>query len=110
MIGLLVKNVVFAGFVTLALGDQHSLILKEDCSVWSTGYNKFGQLGDGSTTEGVNFVLVVSIVANAIAAGSHHSIVIKKDGSVWTSGWNYFDQLGDGSKTDRNFFQVVLSG
>ena len=38
----------------LAGGGDHSLITKSDASLWATGSNSFGQLGDGTTGESHN--------------------------------------------------------
>ena len=94
---------MFAGFARLALCDQHSIILKQDGSVWSTGFNEDGQLGDGSIIDKVKFTHVFSGDAKAVAAGNDHSLVLKRDGSVWTTGQNVHGQLGDGSKENKCF-------
>ena len=39
----------------IACGDHHTFILKNDGSVWSCGYNSFGQLGLGDTTDRTTF-------------------------------------------------------
>ena len=31
------------------MGSSHSMVLKQDGSVWVTGKNEYDQLGDGST-------------------------------------------------------------
>ena len=49
---------MLAVVVRLALGDQHSMILKQDGSVWSAGYNEYGQLGVGSAFDSFDFVSV----------------------------------------------------
>ena len=85
------------------------MILKQDGSVWVTGSNRHGQLGDGSYTDRRNFVRVVSSGAIAVAAGEYHSMVLQQDGGVWATGRNNFGQLGDGSKIDRICFTVVAS-
>ena len=99
---LLLEYSMLAGFPTLALGDHHSLILKQDSSVWSVGFNKHGQLGDGSTRNSFGFVSAVKAGAKAVAAGSDHSMILKHDGSVWATGQNEYGQLGYGSKPDRS--------
>ena len=38
----------------------HSMVLKTDGTVWATGDNGYGQLGDGTTNEKRNFVKVLS--------------------------------------------------
>jgi hypothetical protein len=36
--------------LTIAAGGEHSLVLKEDGTVWAWGWNYYGQLGDGTRT------------------------------------------------------------
>ena len=98
---------MLSGVVGLALGDQHSMILKEDGSVWGTGKNSDGQIGDGSRTSRANFVKVIPSDGQAVAAGKDHSMVLKQDGSVWATGVNDLGQLGDGSDTDKKYFASV---
>ena len=33
----------------IAGGGYHSMVLKNNGDVWTTGYNKYGQLGDGTS-------------------------------------------------------------
>ena len=86
------------------------MVLKHDGSVWATGDNKYGQLGDGSTNLQNSYVQVIVSGAKAIAAGNDHSVVLKEDGSVWATGRNNFGQLGNGPKTFRTTFAQVISG
>ena len=92
-------------------GTTHSMVLKQDGSVWATGSNDKGQLGDGSATSSHIFVKVIAGGAKAVAAGDgHQSMVLKNDGSVWAAGENHDGRLGDGSTTNRDsFVQVVFS-
>ena len=106
-------QVMSSGAEAVAAGGSHSLVLNQDGSVWATGWNVFGQLGDASKTDKATYVQVFFSFtgAKAIAAGSRHSMVLSQDGSVWATGRNYFGQLGDGTKVDnRNFVQVFVSG
>ena len=41
-------SVVRAGAQAIAAGNGHSMVLKGDGTVWATGSNYYGQLGDGT--------------------------------------------------------------
>ena len=71
----------------LAAGDNHSLIVKKDGTLWACGANYNGQLGDGTTTERYSPVKVMDDVAN-VSAGGDHSLILKKDGTLWRCGGN----------------------
>ncbi len=43
------EQIVASGVTAIAAGDDHSLFLKSDGSLWAMGYNDFGELGDGTT-------------------------------------------------------------
>ena len=45
---------VLSGVVGISTGDWHTVYFKSDGSVWATGYNQYGQLGDGTTTSRSN--------------------------------------------------------
>ena len=53
-------SVVHAGAQAIAAGARHSMVLKTDGTVWTTGWNRFGQLGDGTTRDKSGFVKVFS--------------------------------------------------
>ena len=44
----------------IAGGYYHSMMLKRNGNVWTTGDNKYGQLGDGTNTNKNRFEMVVS--------------------------------------------------
>ncbi len=91
-------------------GLNHSLALKPDGTLWSWGYNNYGQLGNGGTGEQWSPGQVVGI-SNVVAAagGTSHSLAVKADGTVWAWGYNAYGQLGDGTTTQRNT-PVQVSG
>jgi alpha-tubulin suppressor-like RCC1 family protein len=100
-------STVFAQPVTnIAAGSSHSLFLKGDGSLWAMGYNKYGQLGDG-TYGGLLFFAtnrpeqIVASNVTAIAGGEIHSLFLKNDGSLWAMGDNSSGQLGDGTGNTR---------
>lgn len=78
-------------------GEMHNLALKSDGSVWAWGYNKYNQLGDGTTTSRL-YPVQVSGLTNIVSLGSraYHSLAIKSDGTVWAWGTNRAGELGNG--------------
>ncbi len=84
----------------LAVGWYHSLAIKTDGSLWAWGYNAWGQLGDGTTTDRWTPVRVLTGVA-AVSAGADHTVARKTDGSLWAWGANWYGQLGDGTTTNH---------
>ncbi len=100
--------------VSIAAGEDHSLSLKSDGTVWAWGENDDGQLGDNDDTKTDKLIPVqvtglagVGNLTNvvAIAAGKDHSLAMKADGSVWAWGEDTDGQLGDNdsasSKPDK---------
>ena len=43
----------------IAAGLYHSMVLKNNGDVWTTGWNKYGQLGDGTSVDKNRFVFVI---------------------------------------------------
>ena len=87
------------------------MVLKYNDSVWGTGRNYVGELGDGSATDKRGFVQVISSGVKAVAAGRDHSMVLKHDGSLWGTGQNDYGQLGDGLTNPKSSsVQVISSG
>jgi RHS repeat-associated protein len=82
--------------------DNHSLFLKFDGTVLSSGFNASGQLGDGTTTNhsSPQIVKLLRDVA-AVNAGGSHSLAVKLDGTVWAWGGNNYGQLGDNTFTNQ---------
>src|SRR5215208_1384162 len=92
------------GAVAIAAGYHHSLLLTtNDGSVWAWGSNKWGQLGDATTTDR-NTPAPVNELRNvaAIAAGARHSLALAGAGEVLAWGDNANGQLGDGTLLPRS--------
>merc|ERR1712187_35170 len=83
----------------------------KDGSVFASGWNDRGQLGDGTVTSRRHPVLVMTGV-RSIAAGSSHTLFLLDDGNgtVYATGANGNRQLGDGSREDRRSPILVQSG
>ena len=66
-----------------------TLGLRTDGSIWATGQNQSGVLGDGTTTDRSSFVRVGT--ANdwrEIATNGSTSYAIKLNGTLWSWGFN----------------------
>ncbi|MBT3568028.1 MAG: hypothetical protein HN494_04205, partial [Opitutae bacterium] len=102
---------IVAGSARANLAEYHSLFLKSGGSLWATGMNSHGQLGDGTTNNRNSPVQVVASGVTQVATGYYNSAFLKSDGSLWAMGQNNYGQLGDGTTTTRNSpVQVVASG
>ena len=91
------------GVTAVAAGCFHSMALLGDGTVRTWGWNGFGQLGDGTTTDHADPVAVTDLNGVAgVAAGDRFSLATRADGRVRTWGANERYQLGDGSGRDHN--------
>jgi alpha-tubulin suppressor-like RCC1 family protein len=86
----------------VACGDSHTIALKSDGTVVAWGNNMSGQLGDGTTTQRLNPVVVPNLSGVvAVAASIIHTLALKSDGTVKSWGDNSNGQLGDGTTTQQ---------
>lgn len=85
-------------------GDNITVFLKNDGTVWTMGYNNNGQLGDGSTVTYSVTPVQVQGLNNVVAidAGQYSVAALKSDGTLWVWGDNLYGALGDGTTTDSN--------
>ena len=101
-----------AGVTAIAAGGEHTCALTSAGAVWCWGYNFYGQLGNGTTTDSttpvsvsgtipdcMGAVCVAKLHVKAIAAGFEHTCALTSDGAVWCWGYNFYGQLGDGTDT-----------
>jgi len=95
--------------VAISAGEEYSLAIKSDGSLWAWGYNEFGQLGDGTKEDRLTPVKIMDDV-KSISAGKGHSLAIKNDGSLWAWGANADGQLGDGTTENRLIPLKIMDG
>ena len=82
----------------ISVGNNHTLFLKTDGTVWATGSDAYGQLGDGTTTNRSTPIQCSGLPAGTyidIAAGAAYSIFLRNDGNVYVCGDNLYGQLGN---------------
>jgi alpha-tubulin suppressor-like RCC1 family protein len=63
---------------SVAAGNHHALVIKEDLSVWGWGQDSEGQLGDGAQLDATAPVKVPGLSGiRGVAAGHQHTLVLK---------------------------------
>ena len=93
---------LYGGAISLSAGKYHTVAVQNNGRVWVWGYNGYGQLGDGTTTQRNAPVLLASpILVSTVAAGDYHTVTLDRYGIVMAWGYNHFGQLGDNTTTDR---------
>ncbi len=87
--------------LAIATGWYHTCALLEGGSVWCWGLNRFGQLGNGTTTDSsVPVASAITSGATALTAANESTCAVVGGGAkCW--GYNSGAQLGDGSTTVR---------
>jgi hypothetical protein len=92
-------------FVAVSAGEQHSCGVSTSSQAYCWGFNAFGQLGNGSTTDSSSPVAVGGFNFQSVSAGlgNHaHSCGLTTGGVAYCWGANYTGQLGNGSTTNSS--------
>jgi alpha-tubulin suppressor-like RCC1 family protein len=97
---------------SIACGNQYTVALKTDGTLWSWGDNTSGQLGVNNTTTRSTPVTTLLGGTNwkSIACGTNHIVAIKTDGTLWSWGDNTSGQLGVNNTTTRSTPVTTLLG
>lgn len=93
--------------IAIAAGDYHSMALAADGTIYTWGYNGYGQLGVGDNNDRLYPVHLPIRNIYAIAAGGHHNLLLSENGSpqsILACGLNAYGQLGLGDTNDHNVF------
>jgi hypothetical protein len=91
---------VAAHVVAASAGGGHSVFLKSDGTLWATGSNTHGQLGDGTRTDRLTPLSVATDVL-AISAGVDHTLFVGAAGDYWAMGYNTEAMLGNLTTADQ---------
>lgn len=108
---------------TLSVGQSHTLILKNDHTLWGFGDGNSGAFGTGSATSLSTPTQIGGGTADweAVAGGNNFTLAIKTNGTLWGWGKNSYGQIGNGSTgadvyspvqigTDTDWKMVAASG
>jgi alpha-tubulin suppressor-like RCC1 family protein len=96
------------GWATVSAGVMRTVATKGDGTLWSWGFNGFGQLGLGDTNSRYGPASVAASVGwSAASAGGYHMVAMDDDGALWACGWNNFGQNGDGTTAQSNAMAAV---
>ncbi len=82
----------------ISTGNDHTVAIKSNGTLWAWGSNTYGKLGDGTIEEERLSPVQESTKAtnwSSAAAGNAHTIAIKNDGTLWAWGSNYQGQSGN---------------
>jgi len=99
-----------SGVQAVAAGETHTCAVTMTGAVQCWGSNSLGELGDGTTMQGLTPVAVNGLGngMRAVAAGRHNTCALSTGGVVLCWGRNDAGQLGDGTQTQRSTPVVVL--
>lgn len=84
-------------------GGNHSLALRADGTLWSWGWNSWGQIGDGTSTNRLAPVrLIGPQVWRMVSGGYQYTLGLDSIGQVWAWGHNGWGQFGDGTIASKS--------
>jgi alpha-tubulin suppressor-like RCC1 family protein len=98
---------VMDGVVAASAGFNHHMALKTDGTLWAWGWNHFGELGDGTTSDRNNPVKIMDNVSQ-ISTGSFYSLAIKTDSSLWFWGTYDIDESFQSNKPVKIMDNVAM--
>jgi len=99
-------------FVKMVSGEQHTIAIADDGTLWGWGSNSSGEAG--ISTSYPNHVNVPTQIGTAnnwtdIACGSYHTLALNTDEELYSWGYNAYGQLGTGDYSIRTS-PTLLSG
>jgi alpha-tubulin suppressor-like RCC1 family protein len=100
-----------AGWTSVAAGGDHTCALRTH-ALWCWGFNRYGQLGIGSTTNQARprrVALPAKTGWSLVALGATHTCAKHTGHILWCWGYNYYGQLGIGNSVNQDLPQQITS-
>ena len=90
-----------AKIIDIKISSTHTVILKDDGTIWTCGSNTYGQLGysGGSTTSFQQVDTTDMGFIISISTSYESTLVLNDEGEVWVVGKNLNGELGTGDKS-----------
>lgn len=88
-----------SNFVWVSAGNDHTLAVKSDGTLWVCGSQSFGKCGNGVSVGSLLSFQQAGSATNwaKVYCGVNHSALIKSDGTLWMCGQQSLGRLGNGS-------------
>ncbi len=110
-----VKVIGVSDVVSIAAGYYNSFAVRKDGTVWSWGYNNYGQLGLGDSANRTTAQQVLGGASGSqyltdiveVKAATMHTLALKANGTVYAWGYNGYGQLGSNGGSSYTPVQVV---
>ena len=101
--------------VTIYAGGYHNVVVKNDGTLWTWGYNTYGQLADNTTVTKKTPIQVMGLAGVgtlsdvvSVYMGRYHSLFVKSDGTVLSAGQGTYGQLGVNTVVNKKVLVNVL--
>ena len=99
----IVRSLAAIHVVAVAASQHHCLAVSHNGSVYSWGWNNWGQCGIGHASAAVlhpvEVILPTCVEARTASASERTSLIVTRDGKLFSFGDNRFGQLGLGDAT-----------
>jgi alpha-tubulin suppressor-like RCC1 family protein len=89
---------------------SHGCFVTTASEAFCRGHNTYGQLGDGTTTDGYMVPVAGGIAFSSVTAGRFHTCGLATDGTAHCWGRGDLGQLGQGSTTNSTVPVAVAGG
>jgi alpha-tubulin suppressor-like RCC1 family protein len=90
-------------------GDNFSIALKANNTLWVWGDNTYGQLAQGNTISRSSPIQVGTSSWTALSAGSNHALAVTTNNITYAWGYNGNGQLGTGDNINKSSVTLVPS-